>query len=112
MRNPSIISWRWASVGLAFVRAPLSAHRLRPIFEQTQALRQRRVGQAHLDAAAQIALNRKSGIMSDAKSEYLSHDSSSLHAAQPRAPAHVTPILLSLWYTSEPQLSRMSHDAG
>jgi hypothetical protein len=35
-----------------------------------------------------------------------------LGAAQARAPADVTPILLSLWYTSESQLSRMSHDAG
>src|SRR3990172_3995898 len=93
-------------VGMALVRAPLPAHRLRPILDRTQPLRQRRVRQACLDAGTEVALNRKAGIMSDAKPEYLSHDSSSLGAAQSWGPTNLRPILLSLCYTSKSHLSR------
>src|SRR6476660_6291089 len=60
-------------MSLAFVGSPLPAHRLGPIFHRMQALWQRWVSQAYLDAPAQISLNRKARIMSDAQTKYLSH---------------------------------------
>ena len=60
-------------MGLPVIGAPLAAHRLRPIIDHTQALRQRRIRQTHSDTAGQIPLDREAGIMRDAKPEYLSH---------------------------------------
>src|SRR5262245_64276252 len=50
---------------LALVGPPLPAHSLRPVIHRTQTLWQGRVGQAYLDAPAQIPLDRKARIMSD-----------------------------------------------
>jgi hypothetical protein len=58
----------------AIVRAPLAAHRLRPILQRAQMLRQRRVGQTDVNSAAKVSLCHQAGIMSHAKSKYLSHE--------------------------------------
>src|SRR5262245_21962513 len=54
------------------VRAPLLAHRRRPIFQRPQLLRQRRIREAHFDSPTKISLCREAGIMRHAQSEYLS----------------------------------------
>ena len=60
-------------VALAVVRAPLLAHGRRPVVDVAQPVRQRRVLQAHLDAAGHVALKPESRVVRDAQAEYLSH---------------------------------------
>src|ERR1043166_1810439 len=55
------------------IGSPLLPHRLRPVVERAKKIRQRRIAEAYFDAPAQIPLSRKSRVMSDSQTKYLSH---------------------------------------
>jgi len=60
-------------MGFPFVVTPLRAHRRRPIFQIAKTLGQRRIGQADLDAAAEIALRRLSEITGNTETKNFAH---------------------------------------
>jgi hypothetical protein len=55
------------------VHTPLIAHRPGPVLHRAQMLRQRSIGQADLDATAQISLSAQTGIRSNTKPQDLTH---------------------------------------
>src|ERR1043166_4111157 len=58
---------------LPAIRSPLPPHRLGPVVEAPQGVRQRRLFQTYFDTAGQVSLHRKTRIMRDAEPKYLSH---------------------------------------